>query len=229
MFLFTQDIQVSLPGIADLTMALVSVIIAALIYRFGPQANRMMLRLWVLAFVFLFAGGMLGSVIEMMGNSMAPSEVMTARLWLSALYMVAGLAQLLGVLEALYPKQWGKDLFFGISGATYLIILVLSFLYKDPDFKMIFLLYSSALSLAAVILSGINSWGKARWLLLGSAFQLIGVVAYFYSTRIFGISHSVIFNVLMLMGLLSYFRALYLLGQREGLQVKNSPLQLLKI
>lgn len=192
----------------DLIMAIGAISMGAWIYRNGPQANRIMLRYWVMAFVTLCLAGLLGAVLEGMGSSMTHSEVMVSRLGLASLYMAAGLFQLFAVLEVTHHGSWGKDLFMGGSGAAYLIIIVIAVLYKFPDAKMLFLTYSSTISIGALLLVGTERYSKFKWLLIAAFVQLTGVIVYYLEVSFLGISYSLFFNLLMFAGMLFYLKGL---------------------
>lgn len=178
------------------------------IYRNGPQDNRVMLRYWVLAFALLFLGGITGAILESVGESLSYSERMVTRLGLGALYMGAGLMQLFGILESSHPKSWGKDLILGMSGAAYLITVVLSSLYKFPDIKMYFLTFSTSLALLALLIGSKERIPGREILLLGALLQLTGISIYFAQLSLGPVSHSILFNLLMFAGMLCYLRGL---------------------
>lgn len=192
----------------DLVMALGAIAMGAWIYRNGPQTDRVMLRYWVMAFVTLCLAGLLGAILEGMGSSMTHSERMASRLGLASLYMAAGLFQLFAVLEVTHHGSWGKDLFMGGTGAAYLIVLVIAVLYKFPDAKMLFLTYSSTIAVGALLLVGRDRYPLFKWLLFAAFIQLAGVVVYYLQISFLGISHSLLFNLLMFAGMLFYLKGL---------------------
>lgn len=195
-------------SVGDLIMAIGAMAMGAWIYRNGPQSNRVMLRYWVMAFVTLCFAGMLGAILEGMGSSMTHAEMMASRLGLASLYMAAGLFQLFAVLEITHSGSWGKDLFMGGTGAAYLIVLVIAVLYKFPDAKMMFLTYSSSVAVGALLLVGPQRYTMFKWLLFASFVQLMGVVIYYLHISFLGISHSLLFNLLMFAGMLLYLQGL---------------------
>lgn len=195
-------------SVGDLIMAIGAMAMGAWIYRNGPQANRIMLRYWVMAFVSLCFAGMLGAILEGMGSSMSHSEVMASRLGLASLYMAAGLFQLFAVLEVTHHGSWGKDLFMGGTGAAYLIVLVIAVLYKFPDAKMLFLTFSSTIAVGALLLVGWERYAMFKWLIFASFLQLIGVIMYYLHISFLGISHSLLFNLLMFAGMIFYLKGL---------------------
>lgn len=197
-----------LNSVGDLLMALAAIIMGAWIYKNGPQANRVMLRYWVMAFVTLCFAGLLGAVLEGMGSSMSHSERMASRLGLAALYMGAGLFQLFAVLEITHYGSWGKDLIMGGSGAAYLIVIVVAVLYKFPDSKMFFLAYSSVTSFGALLLVGRVRYPRLKWLILAAMVQLLGVAVYFFKVSFLGVSYSLLLNLLMFAGMLFYLKGL---------------------
>lgn len=209
----------------DLIMAIGAIAMGAWIYRNGPQSNRVMLRYWVLAFVSLCLAGLLGAIIEGMGSTMSHSEKMASRLGLAALYMAAGLLQLFAVLEATHQGSWWKDLIMGGTGAAYLIVIVLAILYKHPDAKMLFLTYSSLVSVGALLLVGSERYSKFKWFLFASFVQLAGVLVYFMHISFLGITHSLLFNLLMFAGMLFYLKGLQELKQEGEVRVvsKGKP------
>lgn len=220
-----QVIAFPLNSVGDLVMAIGAIVMGVWIYRNGPQSNRVMLRYWVLAFVTLCIAGLLGAVLEGIGSSMTHSEIMNSRLGLAALYMAAGLFQLFAVLEVTHHGSWGKDLFMGGSGAAYLIIIVIALIYKFPDAKMLFLTYSSTISVGAILLVGPALYAKFKWLLLAAFIQLAGVVIYYLQFSFLGISYSLLFNLLMFAGMVFYLRGLKEIKRdgehRPGIQTKK--------
>lgn len=216
----------------DLIMAIGAIAMGAWIYRNGPQSNRVMLRYWVMAFVTLCLAGLLGAVLEGMGGSMTHSERMASRLGLASLYMAAGLFQLFAVLEVTHHGSWGKDLFMGGTGAAYLIVIVIAVLYKFPDAKMLFLTYSSTIAFGALLLVGLDRYTTFKWLIFAAFIQLVGVVIYYLQISFFGVSHSLLFNLLMFAGMLFYLNGLKDLKNNKGVgavvpnkKEGNSPLR----
>lgn len=190
-------------------MAVTALALGNWIYFKGPQHNRVMLRYWVLAYLFLFLGAVLGAVLESMGTTMPAGDLLTARTWLAGLYMAAGLLQLFGVLEMVQSNRLGKDLMFGVSGAAYVIFIMVAIIYRDPDVKNQFLFFSSSAALAVLMMRPLRSLREFRWITLGAFFQLVGVLIYFNGENLLGISYSLFLNLFMLGGMVSYLMGLF--------------------
>ena len=218
MTILLQQVFVPLNGLGDLMMALVAIGFGTWVYRNGPQQDRSMLRFWVLAFVFLCFGGMMGATLETMGNSMSGREIGLASLILAGAYMAAGLFQLYGLLEAIPSNGLGKDLVKALAGAAYLIILVIAIIYDFPSSKMYFLMFSTGAGLIALLLSGRVLDPVFRRFMLGAALQAGGVLAYFLQVRLMGLNESILFNLLMLGGMIAYLMGLRALAAREGIR-----------
>ena len=204
-----QQISIPLTGFGDLVMAMTALALGNWIYFKGPQHNRVMLRYWVLAYLFLFLGAVLASVLESMGDTMPAGDLLTARTWLAALYMAAGLLQLFGVLEVVQSNRLGKDLMFGISGAAYVIILIVAVIYRDPNVKTHFLFFSSSAALVVLMMRPLRALRDFRWITLGAFLQLVGVFIYFNREDLLGVSYSLILNLFMLAGMVAYLLGLF--------------------
>ena len=224
MTILLQQVFVPVNGIGDLLMALVAIGFGTWVYRNGPQEDRTMLRFWVLAFVFLCFGGMMGATLESMGNSMSNSEVSLARLILAGAYMAAGLFQLYAVLEIIQASSLGKDLLKAVAGAAYLILLVIAVIYEFPDAKMYFLIFSTSAALIVLLISGRFLDIVFRRFLIASVLQAAGVMVYFLQIRLLGMSESIFFNLLMLGGMVAYLAGLHTMARRETTSPLNPQL-----
>ena len=142
--MFEQNLQLPASGFGDLLMAGVALAMGFWTYRFGPSNSRTMLRLWVMAFLFLFLGGVLGAILEFTSNTMSDRDKLTGQLFLAAMYMLAGMFQLFGVHEAVDIGKWNKDLIFGVTGTAFVVLLVSAIVYEHPGLKMYFLLLLNA-------------------------------------------------------------------------------------